>query len=57
MEHEKSKLTAEIPKDLMRRVRIRAAETDREIREIVVEALEQFLEASKPKKGGNRDER
>jgi predicted transcriptional regulator len=51
MESDKARLTAEIPKELMRRVRIRAAETDREIREIVVEALEQFL-SGRPKKGG-----
>jgi hypothetical protein len=51
VEAEKARLTADIPKDLMRRVKIRAAETDREIREIVVDALEQFL-TNKPKKGG-----
>jgi hypothetical protein len=48
---DKARLTAEIPRDLMRRVRVRAAETDREIRHIVEEALEQYL-ASKPKRGG-----
>lgn len=48
---EKARLTAEIPKELMRRVRVRAAETDREIRDIVIEALETFLDA-KQKKGG-----
>jgi len=52
---EKARLTAEIPKELMRRLRIRAAETDREIRQVVVEALELVL-AEKHKKGGKRDE-
>jgi|GEM_PF-2901793 len=47
---EKARLTAEIPKELMRRVRVRAAETDREIRDLVIEALETFLGA-KSKKG------
>ena len=48
---EKARLTAEIPKELMRRVRVRAAETDREIRDLVIEALEQYL-GGKAKKGG-----
>lgn len=47
---EKARLTAEISKELMRRVKIRAAETDKEIREIVVEALEAYL----AKKGGTK---
>lgn len=51
MDPDKAKLTAEISKDLMRRLRVRAAETDREIRDLVTEALEQFL-GGKPKKGG-----
>lgn len=50
-EEEKARLTAEIPKELMRRLRVRAAETDREIREIVADALDQYLGA-RPKKGG-----
>jgi hypothetical protein len=50
MDSEKAKLTAEIPRELMRRVKIRAAETDREIRDIVIEALEAAL-AKPPKKG------
>jgi hypothetical protein len=51
MADEKARLTAEITKELMRRVRIRAAETDREIRDIVIEALEAAL-AKASKKGG-----
>jgi hypothetical protein len=50
MDPDKAKLTAEIPRELMRRVRVRAAETDREIRDIVIEALEAAL-AKPPKKG------
>jgi hypothetical protein len=52
MDSEKAKLTAEIPKELMRRVRVRAAETDREIRDIVAEALEAYLSSNRsPKRG------
>lgn len=50
-EDEKARLTAEIPRDLMRRLRVRAAETDREIRDLVAEALDQYL-GGKTKKGG-----
>lgn len=53
MANEKARLTAEIPRDLMRRLRIRAAETDREIRDLVTEALEQYL-GVKPKKAGGK---
>jgi hypothetical protein len=45
------RLTVEIPKELWRRARVRAAETDRDLREVVIEALEAML--GKPtKKGG-----
>lgn len=37
------KTTLELPSELMRRVRVRAAETDRRMRDVVVEALEAAL--------------
>jgi len=43
------KLTVAVPRTLWRAVRVRAAETDREIREVVIEALERIL---RDKKGG-----
>lgn len=49
------RLNVEIPKDLWRRARIRAAETDLNLRQIVIEALEQAL-GTKQKKGGKRNE-
>lgn len=42
------KTTIVIPEDLWRRARVRAAETDRDFRSVVIEALEQLL--SKPAK-------
>ncbi len=48
---EKAKLTVEIPRDLWRRAKIRAAETDTDLRSVVIAALEAFL-AAKRKKGG-----
>ena len=43
------RLTVEIPKELWRRAKVRAAETDRDLRSVVIEALEVAL--AKPKKG------
>ena len=48
------RFTVELPRDLWRRARMRAAETDRDLRDVVIEALETLLGA-KPKKGGKRD--
>lgn len=48
-----SRLTAEIPEELHRRVKVRAAELGTEVRVLVIEGLELVLSArSKPKKGG-----
>ena len=47
------RLNVEIPRDLWRRAKVLAAETDRDLREVVIEALEQYLGA-KPTKGGRR---
>ena len=52
MDEGKVKLTVEIPKELWRRAKVRAAETDRELRSVVIEALEAAL--GKPKKEGKR---
>jgi hypothetical protein len=46
------KTTILIPADLHRRARIRAAETDTDLRTIVIKALEEFL--SRPTKKGGR---
>lgn len=53
MEQEKVKLTVEIPKELWRRARVRAAETDSDLRSVVIEALELML-GTKAKKGGKQ---
>jgi hypothetical protein len=45
------RLNVEVPRDLWRRAKVRAAETDRELRELVIEALEQYLTAPRAKKG------
>jgi len=45
-----ARLNVEVPKDLHRRAKLRAVETDRDLREIVIEALEAALEPSKPRK-------
>ena len=52
MDEGKVKLTVEIPKELWRRAKVRAAETDRDLRSVVIEALEAAL--GKPKKEGKR---
>ncbi len=50
-----SRLTAEIPEELHRRVKVRAAELRTGVRVLVIEGLELVLsERSKPKKGGRR---
>lgn len=49
---EMQKLTVEVPKDLWRRAKVRAAESDTDLRSVVIAALERFL-AEKPK-GGRR---
>lgn len=40
------KTTLELPDDLMRKLRIRAAESDRRLKDVVTELLERGLEAS-----------
>ena len=52
-EAETAKLTVVVPRDLWRRARIRAAETDVDLRTVVIRSLEAFL-ASRPKKGEKR---
>jgi hypothetical protein len=52
-ESETAKLTVVVPRELWRRARVRAAETDVDLRTVVIRALEAFL-ASRPKKGGER---
>lgn len=50
-DNEKAKLTVEVPKELWRRAKMRAVETDRDLRDVVIEALEVAL-GKPPKKGG-----
>ncbi len=50
MEDEKVKLTVEVPKTLWRAAKQRALDTDRDLRDVVIEALEAAL-GVKPKKG------
>jgi hypothetical protein len=50
---EKVRLTVEIPKALWRRAKQRALDTDRDLRQVVIEALEGALGAE-TKKGGKR---
>jgi hypothetical protein len=45
------RLNVEVPRDLWRKAKIRAAETDRDLKDLVIEALENYLGA-KSKKGG-----
>lgn len=40
---DEQQLNAWIPKDLMRRLKVKGAETDQSLKEMVIEALEQFL--------------
>jgi len=40
---EEQQLNVWIPKDLMKRLKVKGAETDRSLKEMVVEALNQFL--------------
>jgi hypothetical protein len=48
------RLNVEISRELWRRAKIRAAETEKDLREIVIEALENYLGA-KSKRGGGRN--
>lgn len=45
-EPEMTKTTLRIPKDLHRKLKIRAVEQDREMSELAAEAIEQYLEGS-----------
>jgi hypothetical protein len=49
MDADKAKLTVEVPKDLWRRAKQRALDTDRDLRTVVIEALEAAL-AKPPKR-------
>jgi hypothetical protein len=53
------KMTVEIPRSLWRSAKIRAAEQDRGLRDVVIESLERYLassggESQTGKKGGSR---
>ena len=52
MKEQERKTTIVLPADLHRRARIRAAETDTDLRTVVIRALEEFL--SKPVKRGGK---
>lgn len=45
------KTTLELPDDLMRRLRVRAAESDRRLKDVVTELIERGLEASNAPEG------
>jgi predicted metal-dependent phosphotriesterase family hydrolase len=40
---EEQQLNVWIPKDLMKRLKVKGAETDKSLKEMVIEALERFL--------------
>lgn len=46
------RLNVEVPRELWRRAKVRAAETDRDLRQVVIEALEATL--GKPSKKGGK---
>jgi hypothetical protein len=48
------KTTVILPEELWRRARVRAAETDTDLRSVVIEALELLLSRPASKKGGAR---
>jgi hypothetical protein len=50
---DKTKLTVEVPRSLWRAAKVRAAEEERDLREIVIDGLTLYLAAAK-KKGGDR---
>ena len=54
IEEPRARLNVEIPKELHKRAKQRALDRDTDLRTIVIEALEQYLNG-KPKKGGKRD--
>jgi RNA polymerase-interacting CarD/CdnL/TRCF family regulator len=47
---EKVKMTVEVPRALWKRSKLRAVEEERDLRELVIEALERYL-AEKSRKG------
>jgi hypothetical protein len=51
-----ARLNVEIPRDLWRRAKQRALDTDRSLKEVVIDALEATLGGGKTRKGG-RDAR
>ena len=51
---DKVKLTVEIPRDLWRRARVKAAETDTDLRTVVIRALDEHLGPRVPKKAADR---
>jgi hypothetical protein len=46
------KMTVAIPRTLWRTARIRAAEQDRDLRDVVIESLETFLHGKGERRGG-----
>jgi hypothetical protein len=56
MEKDMVKTTILIPRELWRRAKVRAAETDADFRRVVIAALEAYLGGGRsPKKGGRRE--
>jgi hypothetical protein len=47
---EKVKLTVEVPRSLWKRAKLRAVEEERDLRDVVIESLERYLDGV-PKKG------
>jgi len=47
------KTTLELPDDLMRKLRVRAAESDRRLKDVVTELIERGIEASNEKEGAD----
>jgi hypothetical protein len=56
MEKDMVKTTILIPRELWRRAKVRAAETDADFRRVVIAALEAYLGGGRsPKKGGRSE--
>lgn len=56
-EEEKVKMTVEIPRSLWKRAKLRAVEEERDLRELVIEALLSYLGSGPAKKRGAKDAR
>lgn len=57
MEKELVKMTVAIPRPLWRAAKIRAVEEGRDLREVVIDSLERYLAAKRPRKGGGHGAR